>query len=108
MILVERLYEPAHVGPLKVVGKVHIKVGNGGGLLKTLVFVEHGHRVAHAFNANFLKRSFSCVKFVLDVSHISHAKRESLYASVFSAASSVLYISIAIVMGPTPPGTGVM
>ena len=70
VILMERLYEPAHVGSLEIVGKVHKKVGYGCRLLEALVFVEHRHRVSYAFYADFLERCFSCVKFVLYIPHV--------------------------------------
>jgi hypothetical protein len=66
-------------------------------VLDLVVAVEDANRVLKALDARLLERDIPVVPLVLDVDHARA-----------SAARRVFSISMAMVIGPTPRGTGVM
>ena len=68
-VLVEDLYEAAHVGPLEVMGEIHKEVDPGHGMLEFLVLVHHDDGVGDIFYPHLVDGNSPGVPGGLHVGH---------------------------------------
>ena len=75
----EDLDKAAHMGALKIVGQVHKEIDGGGGVLCLVIFVQYADRILYVSHADFLKRNFAGVLFVLNISHRMYFSRKRFF-----------------------------
>ena len=68
-ILMEHLNESAHVGSLKMMGKIHKKIHSGSSILNLMLLIQNRYRVFHIAHPDLLKRNLSIVFRILYVYH---------------------------------------
>ena len=96
------------MGALEFVREVGEKVDRGRRVLLAVAAIEERDRIARPFYADFLDGHAAIVLHRLDVDHACRLCWPRLAPAALSAAATVLARSIVTVMGPTPPGTGVI
>ena len=63
------------MGPLELVGKVHVHVHAGNGMLNALCLIKNGNRVADILDSDLVDLDFSMIFLVLDIVHLIFRNR---------------------------------
>jgi hypothetical protein len=57
------------MGSLEAMGKVHVHIDAGHGVLKPFRLIQDGDRVAYIFHPDFVDLNFSMIHLILNVIH---------------------------------------
>jgi hypothetical protein len=68
-LAVQDLYEPAHVRALVIVGKVHVHVDRGYGVLKAIRLVENGDGIGDVLYTHLVYLNMTAVMTALYIFH---------------------------------------
>ena len=59
----------AHMSAFKIMRKIYIQIDRSRCQLKLICFIQYSYRIFYISHTDFLKRNFSSISFILNITH---------------------------------------